>query len=411
MPERNIITVSALNKYVKQIIDAEDILNSVWVRGELSNFIHHRSGHMYMTLKDENSLIKTVMFKGSADKLTFEPQSGMKVVVHGRVSVFERDGAYQLYIDDMIPDGFGALNIAYEQLKEELRQAGLFDEAKKKKLPRLPNKIGIVTSPTGAAIRDMINILGRRYPLAEIILYPALVQGEDAPPTIIRGIEYFNSGAEPVDVIIIGRGGGSIEDLWAFNSKELAYAIAASETPVISAVGHETDFTIADFVADLRAPTPSAAAELAVPNAADMLTWFDGCEKRMAAAMGKRVELCRRRLDELKSRRCMESPMYQVDQRRMNLDYAVKAFASAMKLRTEQARKRLSEAAASLNAMSPLNVLARGYSISEKEGRPLRSAKELSAGDAITVLLRDGSAGCRVETVVEKDNISGGEKI
>jgi exodeoxyribonuclease VII large subunit len=411
MPERNIITVSALNKYVKQIIDAEDILNSVWVRGELSNFIHHRSGHMYMTLKDENSLIKTVMFKGSADKLTFEPQSGMKVVVHGRVSVFERDGAYQLYIDDMIPDGFGALNIAYEQLKEELRQAGLFDEAKKKNLPRLPNKIGIVTSPTGAAIRDMINILGRRYPLAEIILYPALVQGEDAPPTIIRGIEYFNSGAEPVDVIIIGRGGGSIEDLWAFNSKELAYAIAASETPVISAVGHETDFTIADFVADLRAPTPSAAAELAVPNAADMLTWFDGCEKRMCAAMGKRVELCRKRLNELKSRRCMESPMYQVDQRRMNLDYAVKAFASAMKLRTEQARKRLSEAAASLNAMSPLNVLARGYSISEKEGRPLRSAKELSAGDAITVLLRDGSAGCRVETVVEKDIISGGEKI
>ncbi|MBR5769931.1 MAG: exodeoxyribonuclease VII large subunit, partial [Clostridia bacterium] len=270
MAERNIITVSVLNKYIKQIIDAEDILNSVWVRGELSNFIHHRSGHMYMTLKDETSLIKTVMFKGSADKLKFEPQSGMKVVVHGRVSVFERDGMYQLYIDDMIPDGYGALNIAYEQLKEELKQAGLFDESRKKRLPRFPSKIGIVTSPTGAAIRDMINILGRRYPLAEIILYPALVQGEDAPPPIIPAIEYSNSG-EDVDVIIIGRGGGSIEDLWAFNSKELAYAIAASKKPIISAVGHETDFTIADFVADLRAPTPSAAAELAVPNSADML--------------------------------------------------------------------------------------------------------------------------------------------
>ena len=404
MPERNIITVSVLNKYIKQIIDAEDILGSVWVRGELSNFTHHRSGHMYMTLKDETSLIKTVMFKGSADKLQFEPQSGMKVVVHGRVSVFERDGQYQLYIDDMIPDGFGALNIAYEQLKEELKQAGLFDEAKKKKLPRFPSKIGIVTSPTGAAIRDMINILGRRYPLAEIILYPALVQGEDAPPTIIRGIEYFNSG-EDVDVIIIGRGGGSIEDLWAFNSKELAYAIAASQKPVISAVGHETDFTIADFVADLRAPTPSAAAELAVPNSADMLAWFDTCEKRMCSAMGKRVELCRRRLDELKSRRCMESPMFQVDQRRMNLDYTVRAFASAMKLRVGQARKRLSESAAALNAMSPLSVLARGYSIPEREGKPVTSVKELSAGDSLSVVMRDGSADCRVEKINAKDSI------
>lgn len=404
MPERNIITVTVLNKYIKQIIDAEDILGSVWVRGELSNFIHHRSGHMYMTLKDETSLIKTVMFKGSADKLKFEPQSGMKVVVHGRVSVFERDGLYQLYIDDMIPDGFGALNVAYEQLKEELKQAGLFDESKKKKLPRFPSKIGIVTSPTGAAIRDMINILGRRYPLAEIILYPALVQGEDAPPTIIRGIEYFNSG-EDVDVIIIGRGGGSIEDLWAFNSEDLAYAIAASEKPIISAVGHETDFTIADFVADLRAPTPSAAAELAVPNSADMLAWFDTCDKRMGAAMKKRLELCRSRLDELKSRRCMESPMFQVDQRRMNLDYTVKAFAAAMKLRTEKAHKQLSAAAAALNAMSPLNVLARGYSIPEREGRPVTSVKDISPGDALSVIMKDGSADCRVEKIIPKDGI------
>ena len=411
LAERNIITVSTLNKYIKQIIEAEDILSSVWVRGELSNFTHHRSGHMYMTLKDEGSLIRTVMFRSSADKLKFEPQSGMKVVVHGRVSVFERDGQYQLYIDDMIPDGFGALNIAYEQLKEELRLAGLFDADKKQKLPRLPNKIGIVTSPTGAAIRDMINILGRRYPLAEIIIYPALVQGEDAPPTIIKGIEYFNSGAEDVDVIIIGRGGGSIEDLWAFNSKELAYAIFASKTPIISAVGHETDFTIADFVADLRAPTPSAAAELAVPNAADMLVWFDGCEKRMAAAMKKRVELCRSRLEELRSRRCMQSPMFQVDQRRMNLDYVSKALAAAMKLRVEQAGRHLSQAAAALSAMSPLKVLARGYSIAEKDGKTVASVKGVSAGDALTVLFADGAADCRVEKTTEKDIVSGGEKI
>lgn len=406
MAERTVITVTTLNKYIKQIIDAEDILGSVWVRGELSNFIHHRSGHMYMTLKDENSLIKSVMFKGSADKLKFEPASGMKVIVHGRVSVFERDGQYQLYIDDMIPDGFGALNIAYEQLKEELRLAGLFDESRKKRIPHFPSKIGIVTSPTGAAIRDMINILGRRYPLAEIILFPALVQGEDAPPTIIRGIEYFNSG-EDVDVIIIGRGGGSIEDLWAFNSRDLAYAIAKSEKPIISAVGHETDFTIADYVADLRAPTPSAAAELAVPNTANMLEWFDTCDKRMAAAIKKRAEFCRKRLDELTSRRCMESPMFQVDQRRMTLDYTVKQFASAMQIRANDAKRRLSSSAASLNALSPLSVLARGYSIPERDGKPVVSAAELSEGDGITVLMKDGSADCRVEKINIKD-ITGG---
>lgn len=408
MAERNIITVSVLNKYIKNIIDAEDILSSVWVRGELSNFTHHRSGHMYMTLKDETSLIKSVMFKGSADKLKFAPQSGMKVIAHGRVSVFERDGQYQLYIDDMIPDGFGALNIAYEQLKEELRAAGLFDESRKKRIPRFPKRIGIVTSPTGAAIRDMINILGRRYPLAEILLYPALVQGEDAPADIIKGIKHFNTN-EDVDVIIIGRGGGSIEDLWAFNSKELAYVISESQKPIISAVGHETDFTISDFVADLRAPTPSAAAELAVPNSADAIAWFDACRKRMTAAVNKKYEIYRRRLDELISRRCMESPMYQVDQRRMRLDYTVKAFVSAMQLKTEKAYNRLSATAASLNAMSPLSVLARGYSISSVGDKPVSSVKNISVGDDLKLVLKDGTAHCKVTDISESDKLSGGK--
>jgi len=298
----NLLTVTELNGRIKSLIDNDPLLMQVAVAGELSNYKIYPSGHHYFTLKDAESSIRCVMFKGSADKLKFAPQSGMKVIAHGRVSVFERDGQYQLYIDDMIPDGFGALNIAYEQLKEELRAAGLFDESRKKRIPRFPKRIGIVTSPTGAAIRDMINILGRRYPLAEILLYPALVQGEDAPADIIKGIKHFNTN-EDVDVIIIGRGGGSIEDLWAFNSKELAYVISESQKPIISAVGHETDFTISDFVADLRAPTPSAAAELAVPNSADAIAWFDACRKRMTAAVNKKYEIYRRRLDELISRR------------------------------------------------------------------------------------------------------------
>ena len=409
--ENNALTVTQLTEIIKMTIDGAPYLNRVAVSGEISNFNHHfASGHMYFTLKDEGAQLKCVMFRSQNINLRIKPENGMKVLCTGRISVYPQDGRYQLYVNDIIEDGIGALYIEAERVRKKLEAEGVFSEKLKRPLPQFPKKIGVITSQTGAAVRDIINIAASRYPACEIIVYPAIVQGEYAVKTLIDGLAYFNK-AEKVDTIIIGRGGGSIEDLWAFNEEIVARAIAASRIPVISCVGHEVDFTISDFVADLRAPTPSAAAELAVPNAADMLTWFDGCEKRMAAAMGKRVELCRRRLDELKSRRCMESPMYQVDQRRMNLDYAVKAFASAMKLRTEQARKRLSEAAASLNAMSPLNVLARGYSISEKEGRPLRSAKELSAGDAITVLLRDGSAGCRVETVVEKDNISGGEKI
>jgi len=272
MEQKNALTVTQLNEYIKMMFDSQPTLNRLLVRGEISNFVNHRSGHFYFTLKDENSLIRAVMFKSAAMKLNFQPENGMRVIARGKVSVFPRDGQYQLYADDMELDGIGGLYVAFEQLKNKLAAEGLFDESRKRPLPRFPSKIGIITSPTGAAIRDMINVTGRRYPMAEITIYPALVQGSDAPRSLAAGIRYFNNADKRPDVIIIGRGGGSIEDLWAFNNEQLARFIANSEIPVISAVGHETDFTICDFVADRRAPTPSAAAELAVPDSYELHT-------------------------------------------------------------------------------------------------------------------------------------------
>jgi len=261
------LTVTQLNEYVKMLLDSDALLGSgIWVRAEISNFKHHYgTGHFYFSLKDDGALVRAVMFRFNAQKLAFEPKDGMRVLVHGKVSAFVRDGQYQLYVDDIVPDGKGALYFAFEQLKKKLEAEGLFEESRKRPLPRFPEKIGIVTSPTGAAIRDMINILGRRYPCAELFLYPALVQGPEAPADLMAGLKFF-AEKKRVDVIIIGRGGGSVEDLWAFNNEQLAYAVAASPVPVISAVGHESDFTICDFVADKRAPTPSAAAELAAPD-------------------------------------------------------------------------------------------------------------------------------------------------
>ena len=264
------LTVTQLNEYIKGILDHDPRLTDVYLRGEISNFKNHYStGHYYFTLKDEGGMIRAIMFRSSAVKLAFLPEDGMKVVAHGRISAFVRDGQYQIYCDSMEPDGIGALYIAYEQLKRKLEAEGLFDPSRKKPLPKIPSRVGIITSATGAAIRDMINVCGRRFPFAELVLYPSLVQGPDAPAQLIDGVRYFNE-KQSVDVIIIGRGGGSIEDLWAFNNEDLAREIAASAIPVISAVGHETDFTICDFVADRRAPTPSAAAELAVPETEEL---------------------------------------------------------------------------------------------------------------------------------------------
>jgi exodeoxyribonuclease VII large subunit len=289
------ITVSELNDYIKNVFDSSRFLSSVTIKGEISNFTYHRSGHLYFSLKDSDAQIKAVMFRSSASKLKFMPESGMKVIAHGAVSVYQRDGVYQLYVSSMQPDGIGALYLAYEQLKEKLMLEGLFSDEYKKLLPQMPERIGVITSPTGAAVRDIINVTGRRFPHAKLYIYPSLVQGEGAEENLVRGVDYFDKSGL-VDVIIIGRGGGSIEDLWAFNSEKLARRIFAAKIPVISAVGHETDFTICDFVADMRAPTPSAAAELAVPDVRELYMRLDSCAGRLSSALERKVEIADQRL-------------------------------------------------------------------------------------------------------------------
>lgn len=287
--EPRIATVSQINGYVKKILDNNIILNNVWVKGEISNFKHHYSGHLYITLKDEGGVLKSVMFRTSAQSLSFEPSDGMKVLARGRISVYEAGGSYQLYIEEMIPDGVGELYIAYEQLKKRLDEEGLFDNRYKKSIPPFPKTVGVVTASTGAAVRDIINVITRRCPMTEIIIYPAQVQGSGASKSIVKAIEYFNA-LDCVDTLIVGRGGGSIEDLWAFNEEETARAIFNSHIPIISAVGHETDFTIADFVADMRAPTPSAAAEIAVPSMIELANRILTNKERISQSMIKRIE-------------------------------------------------------------------------------------------------------------------------
>ncbi|MBQ9429426.1 MAG: exodeoxyribonuclease VII large subunit, partial [Clostridia bacterium] len=283
------MTVTQLNAYIKSKFDADVFFSGVLVKGEISNLTKHSSGHYYFTIKDETSAIKAVMFRGEVSKIKFDPENGMKIVAHGRVTVYPPSGQYQINCDYLEPDGIGALNLALEQLKKKLQAEGLFDAARKKPLPKIPTRVGVITSPTGAAVRDIINILGRRFPYAKMILFPALVQGESAAPSLIEGVRWFNR-MQNVDLLIIGRGGGSLEDLWAFNDEQLARTIAASTIPVISAVGHETDFTICDFVADRRAPTPSAAAELAVPEATELMQKIDNIIGKMAMLLDKRVQ-------------------------------------------------------------------------------------------------------------------------
>ena len=311
----NVLTVSQLNEYIKKVIDADSFLSGVYVKGEISNFVAHRTGHYYFTLKDQGSLIKSVMFASSASKLKFVPENNMKVILHGRVAAFTRDGTYNFYCDRMEPDGIGALYIAFEQLKRKLTAEGLFDQSRKKPLPKIPTRIGVITSPTGAAVWDIINIVTRRFKYAKVILYPSLVQGEDAPPQLISGLEYFNRTGS-ADVIIIGRGGGSMEDLWAFNNESLARAIYASRIPVISAVGHETDFTICDFVADRRAPTPSAAAEIAVPDTLELMRKIYNITGRMELLLSKNIERKKMHLKMLSESRVMINPLNMLDEKK-----------------------------------------------------------------------------------------------
>lgn len=394
------LTVTQLNEYVKRIIDGTPQLNSVHVKGEISNFKNHYStGHYYFTLKDEGGQLRAVMFKSAAAKMQFIPEDGMKVTAHGRISSFVRDGTYQLYCDAMEPDGIGALYVAYEQLKRKLELEGLFNPARKKPLPKIPTRVGIITSATGAAIRDMINVCGRRFPYAKLVLYPSLVQGPDAPVQLIAGMNYFNA-TRSVDVIIIGRGGGSIEDLWAFNDEGLARAVAASGIPVISAVGHETDFTICDFVADRRAPTPSAAAELAVPDTAELKRKISNIITREADVIRSMLRLRREKLDSLANSRAMTDPGNLIEDKRILLDHLSDRLRLAEDRELQMKKAEMAAAAGKLNALNPLSVISRGYSaVYRDDGALVKKIDDVEPGDKVAFKTIGGEALCTVDEI------------
>ena len=391
------LTVSELNKIIKTLIDCEPLLNNVAIRGELSNYKVYPSGHHYFTLKDAESSLRCVMFKSSASKLRFRPESGMGVTAFGRISVFPRDGAYQLYCTDLIPEGTGDLQIAYEQLKAKLSAEGLFDASHKKALPQYPKKIAIITSSAGAAVHDMIRILGHRWPMTKIVLLPVRVQGVEAPPEIVGAIRYANKH-KVADLIITGRGGGSIEDLWAFNDERVARAIYESELPVISAVGHEPDVTIADYVADVRASTPSNAAEIAVPDVNDIRELLENYDIRQNHALRKELSAMRAKLQDLKSRRVLQNPMTYVDVKRAELDYVRDRMIASADRVCAKKRNDFVRLAASLDAMSPLKVLGRGYAIAtDKNGNLVRSVNNVSKDDKLRLCVSDGVIKCTVE--------------
>lgn len=397
---REALSVSQVNEYIRLLIDSDPVLGEICVRGEISNFKnHYATGHYYLSLKDEKSVISCVMFSGNASRLKFVPQNGMKVIVYGRVSVFPKSGAYQIYISSMVPDGIGELFIAFEQLKAKLGAEGLFDPSRKKKLPKYPSAIGLVTSASGAAVRDLCNVLGRRFPVARVLIYPALVQGSGAAESVAAGIRYFNE-KKNVNVIIIGRGGGSVEDLWSFNDEMLARTIAASGLPVISAVGHEVDFTISDFVADQRAPTPSAAAELAVPDGADLLRRLANAERRCALLAGQKITRFEERLRTMKTTGVLSSPERSLELREAELARSEDNLCAGYRTVVARTEKNLLSVCSRLEAMNPLAVLSRGYAaVSSGEG-VVTDAARLSEGDPINVRFRDGEVLARVEKIL-----------
>lgn len=397
-----VLSVSQLNRYIKMNFDADENLANIFISGEISNFTnHYRTGHLYFTLKDDSAAVRAVMFNSSAKRLKFMPEDGMKVIARGRVSVYEASGQYQLYVDDMQPDGVGALNLAYEQLKEKLQKEGLFSELHKKPLPPYPEKVGVITSPTGAAVRDIINVLGRRFPYAEIVFCPVLVQGEDAHLQLTDAVNLFNS-ERAADVIIIGRGGGSIEDLWEFNDEGLARAVYNSEIPVISAVGHETDFTICDFVADMRAPTPSAAAELAVPDANELQYALSALKNRMFLNVSSGIADRRSRLEYLTSKGALKSPDEMLSNRSQRLDTAFSKMLSSYENRIGGKKVEFISAATALSKLDPMSVLMRGFAfVSDKNGKNVYSSQALAKGDKINVRFHDGSAVCEVKEITQ----------
>ncbi len=401
---QQLLTVTQLNEYLRMLMDGNPLLGNLLVRGEISNFTnHYKTGHFYFSLKDEGALVRAVMFRAHASKLRFLPENGMRVILHGRVSVFPRDGQYQIYVDDIQPDGTGALYLAFEQLKAKLDAEGLFDPARKRPMPRFPQRIGLITSPTGAAVRDMIQILDRRYPAAEVLLYPALVQGSEAPESLMAGLALFQERI-PVDLIILGRGGGSAEDLFAFNHEGLARAVAASRVPVISAVGHETDFTICDFVADLRAPTPSAAAELAVPERAELRRLLLGATQGLGAGIGRLLSERRAILRALEAHEALRSPRYYLDRQRMTLTYLEERLQTGARAARSAAQARFSALCAKLESLSPLRVLSRGYAaVFDGEETPITVGKTLGAGDPIHIRFADSTVDATVVGVRESE--------
>lgn len=399
--ERSAVSVTELNNHIKDLLDADFFLSGVMVRGEISNYKLYPSGHHYFTLKDAESSLRCVMFKGYASKLRFTPESGMSVTAVGRVSVYPRDGAYQLYCTELLPLGMGDLHVAFEQLKEKLSKEGLFAPEHKKPLPKFPQTIAVITSSAGAAVRDIIRVLGKRWPMTKVVLLPVRVQGAEAPAEIAGALRYANR-YKVGDLIITGRGGGSIEDLWAFNDERVARAIYESEIPVISAVGHEPDVTIADYVADLRAATPSNAAELAVPDVSEIRDGLDTCRIRCSQAMGKRLSIAQSRVSDLASRRVMQDPVAYIDQKRQLLDSAANALQTRYERGVDTKKQQFVRLAASLDALSPIKVLSRGYALTtDSGGKAVCSVKDVARGDSISVTLADGRLSCTVDGLCE----------
>ena len=398
--EQNVLSVAQLNEYIQRKLDNDGLLNQIAVRGEISNYKLYPSGHHYFTLKDESAALKCVMFKGNAFRLRFRPENGMKVIAMGKVSVYPRDGAYQLYCTAMAMDGVGDLYAAFEQLKQKLAQQGLFDPAHKKPIPKLPGTIGIVTSSAGAAVHDMLRILRKRYPLTKVVLLPVRVQGVEAPGEIAAAIRYANAW-QLADLLIVGRGGGSIEDLWAFNDERVAWAIYESKIPVISAVGHEPDVTISDFAADLRAATPSNAAELAVPDREAIVQTLDSMENAMAASLNRQLKNARQHLNVLSASSTLQSPAGYLQQKEKQLELLTNRLTAAQNRNIAGIRQRYISLVSKLDAMSPLKVLMRGYAMTQTEsGELVRSTQQVEPGDRIHISLSDGKL---TATVVEKE--------
>lgn len=391
------LTVSQVNSYIKSIIDDDYNLNTVIISGEISNFKnHYKSGHFYLTLKDEKSSLKAVMFSGANKRLRFMPEDGMQVIAVGKISVFERDGVYQLYIEDMMPNGVGNLNLAFEKLKDKLSKEGLFDETHKKEIPACPTRIGVITSPTGAAIEDILNVLSRRFPIADVVFYGVEVQGVNAAPSIVRAIKLFDE-LNAADVLIIGRGGGSIEDLWAFNEECVARAIYECKIPVISAVGHETDFTISDFVADLRAPTPSAAAELAVPDIREHMAYVSSINNVLNDSMLLRIQDERSKIKNLTSSKSYLRPSDLIKTHRQYLNNLISSCENLTLLALKKHRLAFSQSVSKLDALSPLKVLSRGYAIVGKNEKIVTKASAVKKGDKLNLCFSDGTVKCEVE--------------